>query len=180
MRPVAVLLLALPATSCHAPSSGNAPPGPASVLFTVELFESDAPAPDLSDPRQATSLGRQEISSSDTEVAVYEARASLVQVLPDQNLRAAHPVEAEARRGGGTVLPAGYQNSWRLRLELRPERTDGLWRARGQFQLILANGHVAVELPVELEPVPEQAWRLDLGRSKSSGGYLSALVEIRP
>jgi len=181
MRMVAVTLLALSATTCQVPPDVGRPPGSDPVLLAVELFESSSRAPDLGDRRQALSLGRQELASWDSGTAVYQARASVVSTLPDQGLRASRPAEAGATgRDAGVALPAGYQNAWLLRLELRPTQADGRWSADGVFQVILDGDRVALEKPVELAADPAQVWLLALGRSASSGGYLHARVEVLP
>ncbi len=185
MRPIAACLLAFAATACHEPPPLGAPPGEELVLLAVELFESETAAPDLEDPRQATSLGLQLLEGWDTGMVSYEGLASVVQSLPEGGLRATPAAAGGAGAGEGqadgtaVAVPAAYQNPWLLRLELEPSReAGGRWSARGRFQLILNEDYVAVEQELELESLPEQEWRIPLGRSLSSGGYLHARVTV--
>ncbi|RMH00983.1 MAG: hypothetical protein D6702_12440 [Planctomycetota bacterium] len=180
MRP-AILLSLLAATACQAPAPEGPPPGRATLTAVVELFESDRPDPDLSDPAQAVGYGRQELAGWDGGTIVYETGASVVQALPDQPLRAAEAVAAagDAATRPAVVVPPEQRNDWRLRLELRPTRWHGLWRAEGSFRLLLASGEPAAEEPLRLEPAPDRrVWELPLGRNPASGGYLFARVEV--
>jgi len=145
------------------------------VRLSVELFESELAEPDLADPYQAISLGRQELATWDTGTAVYEARASVVQTLPDQDRRAA----ATGTAVEAVMVPADYQTAWRLRLELHPVLGGDGWSAGARLQLILPGRRVVQDRPLELPPATDGTWRLELGPSATSGGYLFAVVRVR-
>lgn len=177
MRLIAALLLIVPATACQQTRPGEPPRGAETVVLGVELFESEQPEADLADPRQAASLGRQTLSSWSGGSCVYDARASLVSRLPDHALRAADGGGIGAAPGDAVAVPADYLSPWRLQLELRPVFQDGRWLLGGELRW-LAGAQPTAIVPIEPAPAAGAQWRLPLGPSHSSGGHLTAVVEL--